>query len=452
MTDPTLLTVLAASLGLMVLIVITLLISQQWQARRRSVQLNQLTHLLEQSLLPNAASTLTIPQLDKELAVLIPPISELLAKRLDRNHDRYEVLKELARGLNHNMNNRLFGILGATQLIERHSDNTEIQSWAKVAHTDGQKLTELVKQLTDAVTDHVDQTPEDLSLNDIVSTLLNTHQPRWLEQAITADRRISFQIELADHCALIRANSGGIANMLKQLIQNSVDALVDGGTVTIRTFQPTPLEVSIEVSDNGVGMDGATRRRIFDPFFTTKKTLGTGLGLAKVMTTVLQWDGAIAVTSEAGNGASFVITFPTVYPSDTTQTGENHTTRHARVLVVDDQSAIGEVISMALAENFEVTVFEDSEAAIRAFKPGQWAVAIIDLDLPGMPGDQLARRIREHDPDIIRILMTGWVLDAADPRLNDFEYYLQKPVTDINQLNKLVSDALRYPKGLSAQQ
>ena len=445
--DPSLLIVVTAVLGLFAVVAISLIAQMQIQARRRRSQLNKLTQVLEQSLPPNQPLPLEMPQLDEDLAALISPISHLLASHGDHDQDRYQLLKELARGLNHNMNNLLFGILGATQLIERHSDNEEIKSWAKVAHSDGEKLTDLVKQLTEAVTEHVDQTPDNLDLVRIVTNTLNRHQPRWLEQAITAGQHIDFQVELAEQCPAVRANPGGIANMLEQLVQNAVDALISGGTVTIRTFQPNPLEVSIQVSDDGIGMDGDTRRRIFDPFFTTKKTLGTGLGLSKVMTTVLQWDGMVAVTSEPGKGTSFVITFPAADPSAVTENAEEHTSRHARVLVVDDQQAIGQVISQSLDDNFEVTVFEDAESAMRAFQPGQWDVAIIDLDLPGISGDQLARRMREHDPQISRILMTGWALETADPRRQEFEYHLQKPVTDIDLLNKLVSDALRNPKG-----
>ncbi|RLA07131.1 MAG: hypothetical protein DRQ54_05750, partial [Gammaproteobacteria bacterium] len=89
---------------------------------------------------------------------------------------------------------------------------------------------------------------------------------------------------------------------------------------------------------------------------------------------------------------------------------------------------------------------QDAESAIRAFQPGLWEVAMIDLDLPGTSGDQLANRLGEHDPDIIRILMTGWALEKDDPRRGSFEYHLQKPVTDINLLNTLISDALHNSK------
>lgn len=445
--DPSLLVMGTAALGLLAVVAIILVAQMQRQARRHRTQLARLVRMLEQSLPPNPPLPVEMPELDEELAALIPSISQLLALRDDQNQNRYQLLKELAHGLNHNMNNLLFGILGATQLIERHSDDDEVRSWAKVAHSDGQKLTNLVKQLTEAVTEHVDQTPDNLKLSSIISNLLNQQQPRWLEQAITAGQRIDFQVELAEPCRAIRANPGGITSMLEQLIRNSVDALTNGGTVTIRTFQPNPLEVSIEVSDDGIGMNGNTRRRIFDPFFTTKKTLGTGLGLSKVMTTVLQWDGMVAVTSEPGKGTSFVVTFPAVDPADITENREDRTALHAQVLVVDDQRAIGQVISQSLDDNYEVTIFEDAESAIRAFQPGRWDVAIIDLDLPGISGDQLARRMREHDPQISRILMTGWALETTDPRRQAFEYYLQKPVTDIDLLNQLVAKALRKPMG-----
>ena len=450
--DSALFIIVTSILGLISLVAILLFIRQRRQATRHLAQTHQLVRLLEKALHQKSAHALEHSAFNSELAPLIAPINQLLETQSDPVHGRYQVLKELARGLNHNMNNLLFGILGATQLIERHSDDPEIKSWAKVAYTDGQKLTDLVKQLTEAVTEHIDQTPDDVNLNAAITVVLNNNQPRWLESAASKNQHIRFQTDLADHCAHIRANRGAITQMITHLVQNAVDALsnTDKGTITLRTFQPNPLEVAVEIHDDGVGMDGDTRRRNFDPFFTTKKTLGTGLGLSTVMTTVLQWDGTMSVTSEPGAGASFVATFPAINAPLPGEQSVDPTTRHTRVLVVDDQPAIGAVIANALNDNFVATVFEDAESAIRAFQPGHWQVAIIDLDLPGTPGDQLANRLREHDPNIIRILMTGWALDSNDPRRESFEHYLQKPVIDLDQLNKLISSALRdhKPAGL----
>ncbi|RLA03837.1 MAG: hypothetical protein DRQ54_10270, partial [Gammaproteobacteria bacterium] len=396
--DPVTLSIIASALGLVLLITTLLFIRERKLTNKCRNQITQLAHTLEQSLLPNTSSPLEIPPLEKDLAVLTPPINQLLATHANQEHDRYQVLKELAQGLNHNMNNLLFGILGAAQLIERHSDDSEIQSWAQVAYTDGKKLTDLVKQLTEAVTEQFDPTPDDIDLTATIETLLSDNQQGWLKTAAANNQQIRFRTELAHPCALIRSNPSSIAKMIEQLLQNAVDALRADGTITVRTFQPNPLEVAIEVRDDGIGMTGETRRRIFDPFFTTKKALGTGLGLSKVMTIVLQWEGTVAVTSEAGKGTSFVVTFPAIDSPTEAPVDENPAVQHARVLVVDDQEAIGALIASALNDNFDVTVFQDAESAIRAFQPGLWEVAMIDLDLPGTSGDQLANRLGEHDP------------------------------------------------------
>ncbi|MEL0082971.1 MAG: ATP-binding protein, partial [Gammaproteobacteria bacterium] len=417
------------------------LIQQRREIRR---QITLLSQRLERALPAKPPQKIELSDLGNDLGSLRAPLNQLLASVSGQNQDRYQVLKELARGLNHNMNNLLFGILGAAQLIQRHSGDEQIQSWAEVVHKDGERLTELVKQLTYAVTEHFDQTPENVDLNSIISTLLDQHQPRWLEAAHHHGHVIRFHTQLAAGCPPIRANGASISGLIEHLIQNAVDALPGDGSITLRTFQTNPTELSIEIRDDGIGMDGETRRRIFDPFFTTKKALGTGLGLSEVMTTALQWDATVDVTSEVGLGTSFIVTFPVEDRENPTEESDEPTRRHARVLVVDDQRAIGEVISNSLSENFEVTVFEDGESAIRAFEPGRWDVAMIDLELPGISGDQLAQRLGEHDPDIVRILMTGWALDLKDPRREPFELYLQKPVTNIKMLNRVISDALRH--------
>ena len=109
---------------------------------------------------------------------------------------------------------------------------------------------------------------------------------------------------------------------------------------------------------------------------------------------------------------------------------------------MDDQPVVGEVIRSALQERYEVSVCQDAESALRTFKSGRWDIAMIDLGLPGLSGEQLARRLKESDENLVRILMTGWVLDSNDPRREHFEFHLQKPVADISLLNQVIEKAL----------
>ena len=439
-------TPLTLLLGAATLTLLVLFIVQQRRRQLYNQQVARLCHLLEQAISHSSHLPMETISLPPDLSDLMKPINRLLETRAHEGKDHHQTLKQMARGLNHNMNNLLFGILGAAQLIQRRSEDPEILNWAKVVHSDGQQLTEVIKELTEAVTEQVDHTPDLIDLNQQVRSLLTGQQANWQQLAETQGCALEFHINLSSSSSFIRANGNGINKMLKHLLQNAVDATASGGNIWVHTYQPNPSEITIEIRDDGIGMDATTRRRVFDPFFTTKHKLGTGLGLSTVLTTVLQWDGTVSVRSEPGSGSSFMVTFPAVEDPVESVSSTDTTQRSAKVLVVDDQEAVGSVITSALNKRFTSNVFQDAESVLEVFVPGQWDIAMIDLGLPGLPGDRLAELLRQQDPNIIRVLMTGWVLDDNDPRRKQFEYYLQKPVADIAQLNQFLADALNDQK------
>ncbi len=430
--------VLAALLA----VAIVLLAYQHNASQRSSRELQQLARLLEQALDENAVIPTESLDLGDEISSLTMPINKLLEARAAESYDRQQLLTELARGLNHNMNNLLFGILGAAQLIRRRSTDDDIRKWAETIGSDGRKLTELIHELTEAVTGQTDQSPETVDLNAVVENLVMEQLPGWQDEFAGSNLPFEFHSFIARQLPSIRANRSGLRKLLLVLLSNAKDALVSGGNIWLTTAESSPGEISLTVRDDGVGMDAETRRRVFDPFFTTKKGIGSGLGLSTVLTTVKRWDGTVAVVSEPGGGTTFTVTFPAREPTEVPAVGIQSVPERARVFVVDDQPVVGEVIRSALQERYEVSVCQDAESALRTFKSGRWDIAMIDLGLPGLSGEQLARRLKESDENLVRILMTGWVLDNNDPRREHFEFHLQKPVADISLLNQVIEKAL----------
>jgi len=109
---------------------------------------------------------------------------------------------------------------------------------------------------------------------------------------------------------VILGDPGAIREMLTNLIFNAVDAMPEGGTITMRA-RVAGDDVLLTVSDTGTGMSEDVRRRCLEPFFSTKAQQGTGLGLSMVHATVQRHRGAIAVDSTPGQGTTFRITLPT---------------------------------------------------------------------------------------------------------------------------------------------
>jgi len=113
--------------------------------------------------------------------------------------------------------------------------------------------------------------------------------------------------------------------------------------------------------------------------------------------------------------------------------------RPARILVVDDEEAVFDVLQTALAE-YDLTPFEEAERALGLFEVGFYDVALIDLKLPGMSGDELSVKLKEIEPGLITILMTGWDVLEEDDVKKAFDYHISKPFR-FNELKDVVKRA-----------
>lgn len=129
---------------------------------------------------------------------------------------------------------------------------------------------------------------------------------------------------------------------------------------------------------------------------------------------------------------------------DTQPTGE-------RILLVDDGDLIRTVLNRTLSTKYQVQAFSSSIEALEQFALGRYDLAIIDLDMPELSGDQLVARLRLIDPLMHTLLFTGNSLGAGDPRLAHFDFYIQKP--NVEQLKDVIARALalretHYPQAV----
>jgi CheY-like chemotaxis protein len=172
--------------------------------------------------------------------------------------------------------------------------------------------------------------------------------------------------------------------------------------------------VLLTVSDSGVGMTDAVRRRIFEPFFTTRRAgEGTGMGLAVVYGIVKAHGGAINVESTPGKGASFGVYLPLTRVSGAAEgTDDAKPLRggHERILFVDDEELLATAARMMLERlGYEVTAVTSSTEAWRIFLGGpmRFDLVITDQTMPGMTGTMLAEKILRVRKDMPIILYTG---------------------------------------------
>jgi len=226
---------------------------------------------------------------------------------------------------------------------------------------------------------------------------------------------IDVRTELASGLPRILGTESDIRDALTNLIFNAVDAMPEGGTLTLRTRQVAQ-SVELEVRDSGAGMDDETRRRCFEPFFTTKGERGTGMGLAMVYGMVQRHDAQIEIESALGVGTTVRVQFK-IAPSVTATAAKPAATRPHRplnLLVIDDDPLVAQSLLHVLNHaGHTVTTADGGQAGIDAFAAANrqkqsFDVVMTDLGMPYVDGRAVAAAIKSMSPRTPVLLLTGW--------------------------------------------
>jgi signal transduction histidine kinase len=223
--------------------------------------------------------------------------------------EKLSSLGTLVAGIAHEINNPIAIIANRVEVLrlehdERGLDDT-LRDDLEVIHRHANRVGEITRALlTYARQSSHEGAP--LDLNAVVRSALLLWQPQ-------VGRRVRLHTELQPGLSPIMGNFTQLQQVVINLLSNALDAISDGGTISIRTgsaHSPVPAVV-LEVSDTGVGIPAAHLSKVFDPFFTTKPPgKGTGLGLSVCLGIVQDHQGTIAVRSEPGRGSTFTVTLP----------------------------------------------------------------------------------------------------------------------------------------------
>jgi PAS domain S-box-containing protein len=356
--------------------------------------------------------------------------------------ERLRALGQMAAGVSHNLNNILTTVIGPARLLERELTDPSLRQETDYIIKSARRAKDLVKRLNEAVRGGVETDIRNVSVNKIIREAVELTRSIWKDETESKGVEIAVKTELGE-VPDIRGTRSGMLDIIVNLLLNSVDAMPEGGKILIRT-EPADSGLKLTVSDNGVGMNEQTLKRVFEPFFTTKAEIGTGLGLSTVFGAITRWGGMVDVASSPGKGTTFVFILPASEQSDvpaaiSSPPGE---IRRARILVVEDVEAIRMLLSRVLGERHEVELAENGEEAIRSFATGDYDVAVIDLGLSGIPGDRIVRLMRQSDHSLATVLISGWDLDADDPRLKQFDFRLRKPFDDLEHVLGVVGEAV----------
>jgi PAS domain S-box-containing protein len=261
-----------------------------------------------------------------------------------------------------------------------------------------------------------------VNLNDVAQDVIGLTRARWSDMPQERGVVIELDTSLTANDPVVPGVESELREALTNLVFNAVDAMPEGGTLSVRTRRTSdpsraeaPDRVYIEVSDSGVGMDAETQRRCLEPFFTTKGERGTGLGLATVYGSVQRHNAEIYILSAPGRGTTVQLVFAASREMPVApEPPRALRLPQQRILVVDDDPLLLKSLRDTLEiDGHIVTTANGGLAGLEAFSAAREAevpfnLVITDLGMPYVDGRQVASGVKELSPATPVILLTGW--------------------------------------------
>lgn len=401
-------------------------------------------------LLANSQQQATRERLKKCLETIAEAHTRYEAQREQEIHaQKMAALGELSFGVAHNVNNTLTGILGRAQLILRNSnDPAKIEAGLELIIKSAEDGAHIIRRIQDFARQRPSREFETVAITELLKDACEMTRPRWESRSEFAPIRFALH---ADCKAFIQGDPVELREVLVNMIYNAIDAMPSGGEVRVATQENRDLVV-VYITDTGTGMTPEVKQRLFDPFFTTKGKAGTGMGLAVSFGIIRRHEGSIEVDSEPGRGTTFKISLPKVTPFTSTETGDSNTVQatsstsedKVRVLVVDDETHVREVLIEALeAEGCEVVSAESGEIALALYDRdgGKFDALFTDIGMPSMNGWELVTEIRQRSENIPIAIISGWA-DAISLQTKNAvkaDWVVAKPF-DIDRISKIAQE------------
>lgn len=379
--------------------------------------------------------------------------------KITQNHlvqvEKLRALGEMAGGVAHDFNNILAAILGRSELLKiilerypgperRKSKNIFIDGLEVIekAASDGAETVRRIQEFTRVRTD--DKLFTKVDVNGLVNDAMEFTKTKWMNEAEASGIKIKVRKRLGDNLPVL-GNVSELREVLINMIMNSIDAMPEGGNLSIKT-KTQDKKILISIRDNGMGMSDVVKQKIFDPFFTTKGPQSTGLGMSVSYGIIKRHKGEILVESKEGKGTTMSIILPVSLKSVESEKKEWVAVKckKASILVVDDDREICSLLHDILKnEGHEVVTASTGIKGISAFKKNHFDLVISDLGMPKMSGWEVAKEIKKMNPEIPVVILNGWGVQLDDEKLkeNRVDLVMAKPFK-VSQVLDLVHQTM----------
>jgi PAS domain S-box-containing protein len=346
-----------------------------------------------------------------------------------RQSEKLTAMGSLLAGVAHELNNPLAIVMGRATLLEGKCEDPSLRADAARIREAAERCGRIVRTFL-AMARHKPGARAPVRINDMVRGAADLLQYNLRTGGVTLELR------LAEGLPEVSADPDQLGQVVLNLLVNAQQALAASASgdrlVRIETgvAPPSPgggpQQVWLRVADNGPGVGAEHQARIFDPFYTTKpEGAGTGLGLAVSRSVAREHGGELALEQRSpfGAGASFRLSIPVAdavafapEPPPMLNSGHSQGGSAPRVLVVDDEAELGEVIRELLeARHLEVGTAESGAVALELLRVARFDAVVCDLRMPALDGPGLWRAVREQHPALARrfVFVTGDTLSAG---------------------------------------
>lgn len=353
-------------------------------------------------------------------------------KKLKKENERLKLVADAVPCIIHDINNFLTPIVGSVEIVKEEAKNeVRILKSLKIIEECANDGISVSGRLMRHLKGIEAKEEEVVSVNQAVADVIDIMYKRYQFDKY----RINFEVK-TESDAFIKVNSTEIKELLMNILNNSVDAIKEKGNIYVCTRKKGEF-AEIEIKDDGIGMDEKTRLKMFNPYFTTKGDNGMGVGLHICLQMIKKYGGNISCESKLNEGTTIKITFPCCQEKKNIKTAEKKYNFNGKVLIVDDEKQLRDVVSDMIRTVIDCNVEAvSSKEILENINVNEYSVIICDYLMPKINGIQLAEIVKSKNPDIYFCLMTGWVGDFDHKKYDNIDNVLYKPI-NLNKIKEL---------------
>ncbi len=335
--------------------------------------------------------------------------------------EKLNSLGTITAGVAHEFNNILAVIMGSAEVLEGCSnDDKALKNGLEAIIKASEDGAEIVKSmLTFAkselkVSDYIF-----VDIQYLIKQAVEFTMPRW--KNIAQSKGLTYHIDTVDvrKAEEVFCNPTELREVFINLINNALDAMPGGGTITISTRSISQADelkddfIEITFADTGKGMSEEIRKKVFDPFFTTRRPHGTGLGMSVAYSIIKRHYGKIKVESQVGKGTTFNLSIPVrkdaVQKAAPSEPVREITTKKLRILAIDDEQQICTLLNDFFSrEGHAIKTADNGAEAIELTRREDFDLVLCDLVMPDVTGYDVIRAINELDKKPKIGIATGW--------------------------------------------